>query len=84
MTDGVGLARASQGNARSHDPLCDAHPNWTNVPCSCHVIAKVRADEREQAAQRVLGMLIDDDDDWAQGPWNSVIKECASVARGET
>lgn len=37
----------------AHDLLCACYPNLTGAPCRCDLIAEVRADEREQAVQRV-------------------------------
>ena len=47
----------------THDPLCQVQA-WTplereldgNFYCQCALIAKVRADEREKAAKRVISL----------------------------
>lgn len=44
----------SATNGNIHDPLCDANGFGPPAKCDdCELIAKVRADEREQAAQRI-------------------------------
>ena len=41
-----------------HDEFCRYHE-----PCDCEFIARIRADERERAAQRIMTVL-ENDRDW--------------------
>ena len=52
-----GYERDVWGHTRkAHDPLCDAkwHPNDEGKCYWCGRVAEIRADEREQARQRVM------------------------------
>jgi hypothetical protein len=64
----------------SHDPLCPLRdPQYEAEWChDCRVIAKVRADEREQAAQRVEELGCND----ACG-CSITIPNAAAAVRGE-
>lgn len=68
----------------NHDPLCPVyvygkcpcHDNCPVLRCECALIAKVRADEREQAAQRVAALP-----HWEDGwPENVVINRAPAIA----
>ena len=67
----------------THDPLCqtlshhhpDAYPcdcHFCQVWCDCEHIAKVRADEREKAAKRVMSL-----------PRGANLSVAAAVAAGD-
>jgi hypothetical protein len=65
-----------------HDPLCEYRPDvftdYMSVdegkPCACEYIAKIRADERKQAGQRV---------DSLRGARGVSLYVAAAVARGD-
>jgi len=46
-----------------HDPMCNYGWDFCNV-CTCGLIAKVRADEREKAAKFVTWMCSQTTHDW--------------------
>lgn len=81
----------------THDKFCPQSMSFTFLNCACQFLAQVRADEREQAAQRVKHLLTSDPD-WREGPpgwWDCTCMEdyceCAhhgieralAAARGE-
>lgn len=85
-----GQSNTSPGNS-SHDPLCqddvsDDDWKWVaeTIPAAecnyCRLIARVRADEREQAAQRVAALCAHTK---YVGCQPCIHDECADAARGE-
>lgn len=82
MKRGNGSADAAElfAQSKSHDPHCYVRVDLYNVPVEacqcCKSIASARADEREQAAQRLL--------DWFRVRRIDVVNEAVAAARGET
>lgn len=64
-----------------HDPLCFIEPNPLARECrTCDLIAKVRADEREKAAQRVESCV----NKFKARDFNDAVYACAAAVRGES
>ena len=56
-----GMSHPHPGNSHVHDPMCLLYPSQhahTETMCSCGLIARVRADEREQSAGMLSAALI--------------------------
>ena len=75
-------------NLAAHDPLCPAqlarcHCELCDPYCACDILAQARADERQQAAQRVI-YVIDEEHprtcDWAPTRYEA---QLIAAARGE-
>lgn len=70
----------------THDPLCDSQPEYFDGSilwpehCTCHIIVKVRADEREKAAQRVESCV----NKFKARDFNDAVDACAAAVRGES
>lgn len=60
-----------------HDKFCEYHGEtmYGTRPCTCDHIARIRADEREQAVERVK--------DLQPVMWNPVESVIAAAIRGE-
>ena len=64
----------------SHDPLCFVREKSQPLgSCECDFIAKIRADERERAAQRVETQR----SSFRARDWDDAIAAAAAAARGE-
>lgn len=62
----------------THDPMC--HVTWMppNICAQCALIARVRADEREQAAKRVAAVVQGN-----QMLYTTAIRDAVAAARGK-
>lgn len=63
----------------THDPLCSFEVYHTTDVCECSLIAKVRADEREKAAQRVHAQR----SSFRARDWDDAIEAATAAARRE-
>lgn len=63
----------------AHDPLCWTDAGRYGVICICDLIARVRADERRQARQRVEALPLLP----YRGEWAIKYAEAAAAAGGD-
>ncbi len=71
----------------THDPLCARTPTGVHYVgvCTCALIAKVRADEREKAARRVTKFFWPDGGSWmsANTTFDRLGRGAVQALRGE-
>ena len=85
----IASKRAETNGIMTHDPLCSNQSEYFDgsilwpARCECELIAKIRADEREKAAQRIRSIDQESYDCNCMSAPNPMRLACIAAARGE-